>query len=230
MYDQAFYLTKRLGNNAFAYEARGESPRLYVPSLIEGRLEDVQLGNEVVFTDFDEHDVLQECLGLKHLVKTTFLGKPTVVVDNHNHVLWFWVEAGLQGAHLVHIDQHKDMRPAPEPLKDLKLETVFHYVNEVLNVGNYIQPALDIGFLRGVTLITGESHLDQPIEKEGPVILNIDLDFFAPELDYIDFDKTARFIHEQAQYADLITVASSPFFIDQSRAFDYLQRLEDWAT
>jgi hypothetical protein len=52
--------------------------------------------------------------------------------------------------------------------------------------------------------------------------LNLDLDFFAPELDYIPFEDKKWIILHFAHQAQLITIATSPFFIDQKRAIEML--------
>lgn len=231
MYDKAFYLNGKRGNNAFAYEDRGEEPRLYVPSVTEGTLEDVVEGEEVVFADYDDEGVLQNCKGLKHFVKTQFNGVPVVIVDNHNHVFYFWYEALEQGilqrgANLVHIDAHKDMRRPEKLFGGGDLQEVFRYTNEDLNVGNYIIPAQEDGLIGEIQFVTGEAALeDRSFMERGNKILNVDLDFFAPDLNYIDFEKTKTFILEQAKTASLITICTSPFFIEQSRAIASLKRL-----
>jgi hypothetical protein len=46
------------------------------------------------------------------------------------------------------------------------------------------------------------------------VILNLDLDFFSDEMEYIDYEKKKRIILDIAQKSKLITISSSPFFID----------------
>ncbi len=223
MYEKPFYLTGKRGNNAFAHEERGAEPRLYVPSVIQGTLEDVVEGEEVVFVDYDE-GVLQKCKGLKHFVKMQFNGVPVVVVDNHNHVFYFWYQALEQGilqrgASLVHIDAHKDARVPEVLFEGGNLEEVFRYTNEVLNVGNYIIPAQKEGLIGDVQFVTGEAALEDRSFMERPnKILNVDLDFFAPDLDYISFEKTKAFILEQAKTASLITVCTSPFFIEQKLA------------
>lgn len=231
MYTNAFYLGGKRGNNAFAYEDRGPEPRLYVPGVIEGTLEDVAEGGEVVFADYDDEGVLQYCKGLKHFVKTQFNAVPVVIVDNHNHVFYFWYEALEQGvlqrgASLVHIDAHKDMRRPEKLFGGGGLEEVFRYTNEVLNVGNYIIPAQEEGLIGEIQFVTGEAALEDRsfVERENK-ILNVDLDFFAPDLDYIDFEKTKAFILEQAKTASLITVCTSPFFIEQKRAITSLRQL-----
>jgi hypothetical protein len=58
------------------------------------------------------------------------------------------------------------------------------------------------------------------IDEEKWIILNLDLDFFEPKLDYIDYDLKKKVILEIAEKADVITVASSPFFINQELALE----------
>jgi hypothetical protein len=64
-------------------------------------------------------------------------------------------------------------------------------------------------------------------KKDGSesIILNLDLDFFAPELDYIGFEDKKSTILNFAHQAKLITVATSPFFIDQKRAIEMLMKV-----
>ena len=50
------------------------------------------------------------------------------------------------------------------------------------------------------------------------IILNLDLDFFQPDLDFIDYDEKKKVVLDIAAKADVITVATSPFFIDQKLA------------
>ena len=64
----------------------------------------------------------------------------------------------------------------------------------------------------------------EPSEEES-IILNLDLDFFAPELNYIEFSKKKACILRFARRAKYITVATSPFFIDQARAIVVFREL-----
>lgn len=52
------------------------------------------------------------------------------------------------------------------------------------------------------------------------IILNLDLDFFSPGLDDIDYNLKKEVILDIANTADIITVCTSPFFIDQERAVE----------
>lgn len=244
-YAQGFYIEGEQGNNALDFLARREyhqrqrrEPRLYVPPLKQGNLLLAELGEAVVFEALDEQGAIKACTGLKTFVLGEFLGKPAVLVDNHNHVFYFWFWAREQGilngpAQLIHMDQHKDTR---EPEQWLEagidhLDDIFKYTNFVLNVGNYILPAQRMGLIGEVVHVQGSSDLEKNIETLGlsssefSTILNIDLDFFAPELGYIDFDLAKRFVQKAVAQADFITIATSPFFIDQGLALDRLKAL-----
>ncbi len=230
-YSQPFRIEGPVGNNAFSHERRGTAPSLWVPSLMDGTLADVKAGQDIVFEDFDEHGTLQSCPGLAHLVRADIGGVPAVIVDNHNHAFYFWCEAIERGrlergATLIHLDQHRDTR-IPERLYDGKtLEDAFDYTNVHLNVGNYIVPAQRAGLIGEIQFVTsGEALTDVRFVARANKILNIDLDFFAPEMSYIDFDLARRFVAAHLPGTALITVATSPFFIEQDRAIDVLRRL-----
>ncbi len=242
-YQTPLILTENTSNNALNFERR-ENPSLYVPAVIEGGLDDVRMGNEVVFEDFDEYDQLQSCVGLEHLVKLKHpqTGKPMVVVDNHNHVFYFWYEAWHQGLiergiTLVHIDAHRDTRVPQRSLTHEEagdLKAVFQYTNSVLNVGNYIPPSREEGLVGELISITSERELDEfgfrrdarfCVSTKNPFILNIDLDFWAPEMDYIPRQKSLSLVKKWMEQADLVTFATSPFFIEQTRAIEVLHAL-----
>jgi hypothetical protein len=104
------------------------------------------------------------------------------------------------------------------------LEEVFTYTNEVINVGNYIIPAIRDGLIKEeVVQIRDSKSLEDyfQLDLDGKdTILNLDLDFFEPALDFIDYDLKKKVVLDAAERADIITVATSPFFIDQQRAIN----------
>jgi hypothetical protein len=230
-YSAPFAIEGPVGNNALSHDRRGPAPSLWVPSLMTGTFDDVRRGDRVVFEDFDEHGVLQSCTGLAHLVKTAWNGVPAVVMDNHNHAFYFWSEARLEGrlgpdATLVHVDQHRDTRVPDRPYGGATLEDAFRYTNFHLNVGNYIVPAQQSGLVGDIQMVTSEEALaNRSRVSARNKILNIDLDFFVPELNYIDFDAAAEFIAAHLRTASLVTIATSPFFIDQAEAIRVLREL-----
>jgi hypothetical protein len=230
-YSEPFRIEGPLGNNALSYDRRGRAPSLWVPSLLNGTIADVTPGDRVVFEDVDEHGVLHSCIGLSHLVRTEWAGVPTVVVDNHNHAFYFWFDAMERGllqrhATLIHVDQHRDTRVPDRGYEGRTLQDVFDYTNFHLNVGNYVVPAQQAGLVGTIQFVTGEEALrDLSLASRPNRILNIDLDFFAPEMSYVDFELARRFIAAHAVRASLITIATSPFFIDQERAIAVLAKL-----
>ncbi|MGE0866603.1 MAG: UPF0489 family protein [Vicinamibacterales bacterium] len=229
-YSEPFAIAGPVGNNAFAYERRGEAPRIWVPALIDGTWDDVAPGDRIAFADLDENGRLQEARGLAHLVGTRWRGVPAVVMDNHNHAFYFWQRALQQGvvkpgATLVHIDQHRDTRVPGQGYAGATLAEAFAYTNFHLNVGNYIVPARDCGLITGAQFVTGPSALgDTSLMAQRNKILNLDLDFFAPEME-VDIPAARRFIEAHLDSASLVTIATSPFFVDQSRALAVLRAL-----
>lgn len=230
-YSSPFQITGRVGNNALSFDRRGTAPSLWVPALIDGTFDDVRPGDRVVFEDFDEHGALHACTGLSHLVRTEWAGIPTVIVDNHNHVFYFWCEALergqiTRGATVIHVDQHRDTRTPERAYAGTTLEDAFDYTNFHLNVGNYIVPAQGSGLVGDTQFVTSGAALDDLSRADRRnKILNIDLDFFAPEMSYIDFDLARRFIAAHAKTASLITIATSPFFIEPEQAIAALRLL-----
>jgi len=144
MYTQDFYIDGDIGNNAFSLNDR-KNKKLFVPKLkkivsfdeIRIRLSHT-VGNGFkpfpTFEEFDFEGNLQTCYGLENLYELEYNSSshntspsiplltgegsrkiPLYLVDNHNHVFYFWYLAREQGiisdgALLYHIDEHADMR------------------------------------------------------------------------------------------------------------------------
>ena len=68
---------------------------------------------------------------------------------------------------------------------------------------------------------------DWKINFNWDIILNLDLDFFQENLDYIDFNLKKKVILNIAKKASLITVSTSPFFINQGLAVKHFKELFD---
>lgn len=235
MYQKPFFIEEPIGNNAFSFDER-KNKRLYVPSIKTiSSFSEIQLGEEIVFEERDEHDTLMSCKWLKNLYQFEWNNIPVYLVDNHNHVFYFWYLARKNGfiwdnCLLYHIDEHADTR---DPWKYLlkpdsyDMEKVFEFTNYFLNVGNYIIPAEKEGIVWKTVQIRSESALEEYIdgdfgdfEQDRDIILNLDLDFFSPGLDYIDYSLKKKVIQDIAQKSQLITLCTSPYFINQQRALD----------
>jgi hypothetical protein len=226
-------------------------PTLFVPALRDGGVDDVKEGREIVFEDYDDDSVLRACTGLAEFVRIMWGKKPVYVFDNHNHAFAFWHLEMIRGtirpgATIIHVDRHKDSRKPGTFLEadDARdPEMVFAYTNNILNVGNFIPAAVKTGLAGKVINIDSEAALDtlefakftvpgtKPqdavarAKNETDLILDIDLDFFAPEMDYIPKEKKLQLIKNFASRAKMLTIATSPFFIAQDLALKCLREI-----
>ena len=227
-----FYIDRPVGNNVFSYEER-ENKKIYVPKLIDARIDQVELGGPAAFIEVEDGQE-KECFGMKniyHLVdrEITEMGKEVYLFDNHNHAFFFWCQAlkrGLmkRGQVLLHVDQHKDTRIPPDYDVDIgDLEDVKRYTNEVLNVGSFIKPALHHGVFSDLMIV--DSTYSMAMDYPSDYVLDIDLDFFSRDMDYIDYDLKIGRVKEYIEGASLITIATSPYFIEQDKALKALRDL-----
>lgn len=224
---KGFYIDEPYGNNIFSYKER-ENKRIFVPKLIKGSLEDVRVGEHIVFNEIDE-DVEVKAKGLENLVEYKLNGKSVYIFDNHNHAFYFWMKSLKnkefnRGCKLVHVDQHKDMRePSNYDVNIEDLDDVFTYTNKVLNVGNFIQPSLKKEIFSEVIIM--DSSYSFEIDVQGEFVLDIDLDIFSKDMDYIPYNFRLEKIKKLIKEAKVITIASSPYFIEQDYAIRVLKEL-----
>lgn len=129
-----------------------------------------------------------------------------------------------KGCKLVHVDQHKDTREPENYNVDIdNIDDVFRYTNETLNVGSFIKPALKHDIFSEVIII--DSSYGFNLDIEGEYVLDIDLDIFSKDMDYIPYDLKVSKIKDLIKKAKIITIASSPFFIEQDYAIKVLKEL-----
>ena len=222
-----FYIDRPIGNNIFSYEDR-ENKKIYVPKLIEGTLNDVLVGEEIVFNEIDEYIEIK-AKGLKNMIIYKYQDKDIYIFDNHNHAFYFCIKSLQKGSfkkgcNLVHVDQHKDTRePQDYNVNIDDINDVFRYTNEVLNVGSFIKPALKHNIFSDVVIIDSSYGFDLKIE--GEFVLDIDLDIFSKDMDYIPYNLKVSRIKDLIKKSKVITIASSPFFIEQDYAIKVLKEL-----
>ncbi len=227
MYKKPFYITTPVWNNKLSFE-KIPNKKLFVPSLISFAWE-IKITDEITFCDVDFDWNLQICSGLENFYKFNYKNIPLYLFDNHNHAFYFWYEEFFKNnltnsSLLIHIDEHSDLRiPENIPEKINNLEEAFNYTNFELNVWNYIIPAQKLWLIWDMIQIRNEYNLEnidynKIDDFSWTIILNIDLDFFEPELDYIDYNLKKKIILELCKKANVITVATSPFFINQKLA------------
>ena len=235
-YSKQHILTENLGNNSFAWDERtsryGHSPTLTIPALIDGTLDDVIIWDDIVFEEMED-GILRSCKGLRNFVQ---LSGNMVIFDNHNHALYFWCDAVRQwilqpGFELIHIDEHSDLWNNDNHI-DLKRsiqdgQYAWDFTNLSCNVGNYIVPALESGLVGSMIRIENEYQIDQYMEYSPSEnsVLNLDLDIFAPELDHIPEEKKIQIIKNLLGKVKYVTIATSPYFIEQWVAIEKLHQI-----
>ena len=194
---------------------------------------------KIAFEDFDFDDKLSTNYWLKNFYRFQMWWKEVVLFDNHNHAFYFWYEARSRKIIwdkniLIHIDQHADTRDNDKIISksDSKsLEKVFDFTNFVLNVWDYIIPAQKEGIIENIVQIRNTKNLEDYLQNfsnkknNSKIILNLDLDFFASELDFIDFELKKKVILDAFEKASYVTVCTSPFFVDQRLAVEKFKEI-----
>ena len=233
-YYKGFYIHEPLGNNAFSFSKR-KNKRIYVPPIIEGSADDLALGEKVAFSEIPDpaNNAEINVQGLKEFVYLKYQGKDVFIFDNHNHAFFFWVYAlkigKLKfGETLVHVDQHRDTRaPAKHfvfpAVSEMDLQTAFQYANFELNVGNFIKPALQANIFKKLEVIDSREAFEKPV-GEG-CALDLDMDIFSKDMAYIPKEYKIERIKKYVSSASFITIATSPFFMDQVEAIRLIKVL-----
>lgn len=240
-------LTTPLGNNVFSYDQRrllwSDTTLVIPPPCKITTLSEVRLGHDVVFEEIDHHGKLQSCTGLAHtyVLNSHSASFPTIVItDNHNHVLPYWLEylstSDTSQSKLVHIDQHSDLWSNHNQINQSKLDDSqytrdFTHLN--CNIGNFITPCIQSWIISEMVQIRTEytlSEIANLLKSSDKIfwhhmILDIDLDFWAPQMWIIDIEQTMTQVRILMDQADMITIATSPYFIDQQLAIDLLHLL-----
>ena len=243
-YIKPFYITEKIWNNALSFD-KIENKKLFVPSLIKIKsFEEIKLlkpsEEKITFQDFWFDDKLSTNFWLENFYEIEYFWKKIYLFDNHNHALYFWYLAKNIGiiknnSILYHVDEHADYREPKTILEKKDLESIFEYTNfSDINVWNYIIPAEKEWLIWKTIQIRNTKNLEDylnspqlPLEgaKTNGIILNLDLDFFQPDLDFIDYELKKKVTLDIAEKADVITVSTSPFFIDQKLAIKVFKDL-----
>lgn len=109
--------------------------------------------------------------------------------------------------------------------KESDLSYIAEYVNQECNVGSFIVPAQKSGLIGECIQIRTESGLLNFSDLPQEYILDIDLDFWVPEMGIVQFNATIEKIKNLIVSARVVTIATSPYFMDQSRALEVLRMI-----
>ena len=154
---------------------------------------------------------------------------------------------------LIHIDQHTDMNDNKYKISQKnitdnekfqknrgvykqELEQIFNFTNNNCNVWNFIKPTVEEWLIWNITQINTEysllniqnSHILGSmgnLTEIGEKILDIDLDFRAPEMSIEDYKKTINITKNLIKNTRVVTIATSPYFLDQNIAIKIIKDL-----
>ena len=246
-YQKGFYLEKAIGNNSFSYSKRKSIKKIYIPNLKKTSDIILKEGLNYGFVEVDE-GVELGFKGLESFLEyKSPEGVSYYIFDNHNHAFYFiyqevFTKKIKNRQKMIHFDQHKDTRIPDLWLKDVKdidvisfledigmdipininsLDRAFYYTNGVLNVGNFISPLQEENIVSDLIIVDSTYSLSESqkfLDDKKSFIVDIDLDFFSEDMDYIDYGTKIDIIKKFLKKASIVTIASSPFFIDFKRA------------
>ena len=240
------FFDKDLGNNTITFLERKEKWSdciLRIPSLIQGSFEDVQLlESGICYEYISDKWKLISASWLESLVQISRWDKDIYIIDNHNHAFSCRWRSHLsqhlsRWSHLIHIDQHSDYSDPSQYLtqvyqntlpQEIWLQDIDTYTNEVLTIWSFIKPALDCGLCMSHDMILSEyALLDYDISSlsSQSLIVDIDLDFRAPEMGIEHYYQTIKKVRQLIALPDVrcITIATSPTYIHQQRALQVLR-------
>lgn len=238
-YSRKQILIENLWNNALSWDLRkkwDKNPILTIPPLVYGNIEDIRIWDDIVFEEIEEGEI-RSCKGLKNFIETSLQGIPAIIFDNHNHALYFWIEALRKwiiqkGFELIHMDEHSDLWENPHTL--ILSQAIEHdeyswkFTNHLCNVGNYIQPWIECGLVGNMIRLENEFQIDDYMQylPSWNSVFNLDLDIFSSEMDFISEDKKMKILKNLLPKVQYITIATSPYFIDQWTAIEKLHKIQ----
>lgn len=233
-----FYLDEKCENTRIS---NCQTPLRVAPIKKIDKYDDLDIDYEhFAFAEKNESWEIEYFHWLKNFLWIEKTGVPPIFIfDNHNHAITFRYNIiyskKSNDVELIHIDQHSDCRENKNHLElnrdENELEKIFNFCNEKCNVGNFIPPALESGMISNQIQIRSSTALQNlEIDKNQNFILDIDLDFC---LDWINKDKinqkTVNLLKNKFdeiwKYALWITIATSPYFLNQKLAIQIIEEL-----
>lgn len=208
-------LTENIWNNQFCFN-QVENPKIWIADMIDWTTEDLEIWDKTVFREMKNWKVV-EYKWLKNFIHIKKENQSIYIFDNHNHALKYWIDEYKQWNipfwfDFIHIDQHTDMNLSEFEL-DLENPNL-----DVYNVWNFIQPAIKSGLINKVEQINTEYKLLNYETEKNDLILDIDLDFRAPEMSIEKYGDTINKAMNLISKSRVVTIATSPYFLDQNTA------------
>ena len=248
-YTKENFINKPIGNNHIDFFWRKEkwsNCELRIAPLINWNIDDIKLSDTWVCYEYiSDKWILTSASWLDSFVCLSKKNKDIYIVDNHNHAFSCWWRSYLnqkinRWAHLVHVDQHSDYADPisvlwniyKESIKNISLDKIDMYTNEVLTIASFIKPSLDCWICMSHEMILSEYSLlnyELSLLDKSSIIVDIDLDFWAPEMWIEYYYQTIKKMRQIINLPQVwcITIATSPTYIHQNRALEVLLDILD---
>lgn len=241
-------LDKKAWNNKISRLKRKEfwsKNKLFIAPFIIWTLADLEIQSDMQKVAFEEvtgqyedwKDGLHSYYWLKNQLILSHKNRKVYIMDNHNHAFYCWakslndwdIDSWLT---LIHIDQHSDLwipetYISSDDLYDISKVAI--YTNEVLQVWDFINAGISSGLISHNIQIRSEYallHFNIP-KNNSNYILDIDLDFRAPEMNIESFSESITIIKKLISdpRVKVVTIATSPYFMDQGEALGLLRSI-----
>lgn len=228
---------------------------IVIPSLKTIKsLEEINIWKHIVLEEIDQKGKIQSCTWLEHLYHLQTKNIYIMDNHNHALCFrimhtkrlqnWAFTRKNsnpwnVQNIQLLHIDQHSDLNTPPLTIqsyleKQWVSEHTYNekdirtYTNHICQISTFIKPFLELYPSTRFQWIKSEHELltfEKDMQGTDLCILDIDLDFWAPEMSIENYDTTISITRRLMKKADIITIATSPMFIEQAYAIQLLQEL-----
>ncbi len=233
MYKIWTYITDPIWNNEFHYNERialWSKGKIFVTNIIQWTGEDLEEWSEIVFEEIENGQV-KSCTWLKHFLQTEYKGIPTYIFDNHNHALFFRYRYTKQFEDtkpfvVIHIDQHADTKENKNSFNaaHASRQEVMNFTSLGCNVGNFLTSAKDAWIIKEIIQIRSQYALHNMETLDFHTynyILDIDVDFREWK-SHEEIKHDSRIIRKIVDNICLITIATSPYFMDQKKAIEII--------
>lgn len=110
---------------------------------------------------------------------------------------------------------------------DLDKIIAYLYTNIELNVGNFIKPLMEIGVIDRFYCIDSLYKINEfkDFNCDREYILDLDLDFFSKDMDYIEENVKLELVKSLIRNAKRTLIATSPYFIEFDRCKAVLSKI-----
>lgn len=138
-------------------------------------------------------------------------------------------DGGCKPFVVIHIDQHADTKENKNSFKasHTSPQEVVWFTHYACNVGNFLTSAKDAEIIEEIIQIRSQHalHNMEPLDFHNyNYILDIDVDFREWKTEQ-EIDSDLKTIRKLVDDSCLITIATSPYFMDQKKAIELIKLL-----